>query len=600
MTRALPTLLFVITFSQFSFASLYSILPCPGATQQEVLDECQALQIKIISSSNNENFVLVNVTNESHLDNFCYYAKVRQLDQHLCFNTNILFVKVSNTSSSIIHENELKAHPSIPNLFYAYPNVRNDQELLIVKESLQLIDGVDYVGYNQVFTLNANVNDPLYPRQWAIENNGTPQQYNGTPGADMSVNIAWTTTTGSDQIRIAVLDSGVDTLHEDLSSNLLHGFDGFADSISDTHGHPTPNFSSDGHGTSCAGIIAAEGDNGLGIAGIAYGSKIIPVRIFYYLDYGTGIGIQATTNTNALLSGFAYAWRDLDADILSASAGLNGLFIQALGIDTTLVNAELQAAHIEARNWKGIPMFFSSGNDNSTEILWPANLPTTIAVGASSMCDERKSPSDCSGENWGGNYDLGLDIVAPGVKIATSDMMGASGFSTGNYTNTFNGTSASCPNAAGVAALILSINSNLYAEDIRAILNITAERVPGYVYDSLSIYGSWNTEMGHGRVNADSAITLAQTYQSSGGINETDDLFSFTVYPNPTTNEFTLKIQGNQTYELELLNIQGQVLLHKREVQSKDVIDLTELSSGVYFVRLHSKEASHDVRFIKK
>ena len=599
MTRIFFTLVCILSFSQVSFASLYAILPCNGETQTRIVDKCVARQLPIVSISNNENFVLVDVLSEDQLVDFCYYAEVRQRDHHICFNTNQLLVKASNLDLAIIESHNMEAHPSIPQLYYAYPPVDNEAQLLEAKEVLQALEGVEYVGFNQVFTLEASVNDPLYERQWAIENNGTPLQYNGTPGADMSVDDAWLTTTGSSSIKIAILDSGVDTLHEDLSNNLLTGFDGFADSINDTQGHPTPNYNTDGHGTSCAGIVAAEGDNGLGTAGISYNSKIIPVRIFYYLDYGAGIGVQATTNTAALLNGFAYAWRDMEADVLSASAGLNALFITALGIDTVLINAELQDAHVEARNWKGIPLFFSSGNDNNTDILWPANLPTTIAIGASSMCDERKSPSDCSNENWGGNYGEGLDVVAPGVKIATSDMMGSNGFAAGNYTNTFNGTSASCPNAAGVAALVLSVEPNLYAEDVRAILNITADRVPGYVYDSLSVHGTWNTEMGHGRVNADSAVLLAQTYQPGSGLTESS-AFVASIYPNPTGGSITLHVSNDQPFDLELINLQGQVLLTKKGLKEKDVLNLRDFASGVYILRLHTETQTFESRIVRR
>ena len=598
MIRFVLILLSTTLFNSLSIAGYYAIAPCDGETPENVILTCEARQLDVLNTV--EGYIIVKSLNSEALNDFCFFAEVKQMGHHVCFNRKSLLVKLQTASREIIDAYALVPHKFIPNLYACDPDVKNETELGAFKNELEQLEEVAYVGFNQVFTLEANVNDPLYARQWAIENNGTALQYNGTPGADMSVDSAWTITTGSPQIKIAVLDSGVDTLHEDLSNNLLPGFDGFASGGADTHGYPTPNYPGDGHGTSCAGIIAAEGDNGLGIAGVAYESKIIPVRIFYYLDYGPGIGIQATSTTDALLNGFSYAWRIAGADIISASAGLNSLFIDALGIDTTLINAELTDAFWQARNWKGIAMFFSSGNDDLNDVLWPANLNKTIAVGASSMCDERKSPSDCSGENWGGNYDLSLDVVAPGVKISTTDMTGTNGFSNNAYTYTFNGTSASCPNAAAVGALILSVNNGLQAEDVRAILNITADRVSGYVYDSTSVYGTWNSEVGHGRVNAYAAVQLAQSYQSSVGVSGINNSLSYSLFPNPTNDQFTIVFNGNITVDFDIVDLNGHVLVQKKQMHSAEIVDIHNLASGVYLVQIYSKNGRSQMRLIKK
>lgn len=575
--------LFVISFNT-TLAAYYSVEPCENVTQENFLIQLKSKGIKVIQVFREVNAVLVDVSSEEELSDVCFYAEVRIFEQKLCFNTRTLLVKLKTQNSPLVEELSLEPHAVIPALYYLRSSVHNGAELTALKTKIEEKIGVGSVSYNQVFTLSPTVNDPLYARQWAIENTGSAIQYNGTPGADMSVDSAWTITTGDPSIKIAVLDSGVDTLHEDLDIQLLPGFDSFADSANNTMGHPTPNYSSDGHGTSCAGIIGAIGDNGLGTAGIAYTSKMIPIRIFYYVDYGAGIGVQATTNTDALISGTGYAWRIADADILSTSAGLNNLFIQVLQVDTVLVNAEINEAYTDARNGKGIAMFFSSGNDNISDVLWPADLASTIAVGATSMCDERKNPSDCSGENWGGSFGEKLDVSAPGVKIATSDMTGANGFSATNYTYTFNGTSAACPNAAAVGALILSVNPNLEAEDVRAIINMTADRVAGYMYDSISPNGTWNTQMGHGRVNAFEAVKLAQTYVAGVELNETNQQ-QVLVFPNPTKGEVHVNttIKGEWTYEV--VNLQGKLILSGKSAVSAVSFNLTQ-PGGIYFVRV--------------
>ncbi|MEI2724400.1 MAG: S8 family serine peptidase [Verrucomicrobiota bacterium] len=108
----------------------------------------------------------------------------------------------------------------------------------------------------------------------------------------------------------------------------------------------------------------------------------------------------------------------------------------------------------------GCTVLFPTGNSNGA-VSYPATLANVISVTAMSMCNQRKSTTSCDGETlWGSNYGVNGDIY-PGVKIYTTDISGASGYGTGDYTATFNGTSSACPNAAGVMALILSINPSL-------------------------------------------------------------------------------------------------------------------------------------------
>lgn len=598
MNKVLLSILAVVSIAGNSNAAYFAIAPCENETPAALAEKCIKMDLTVIGDVQQNGFVIVDAS-EDKLSGFCYHAPVRIADEHLCYNTNKLLVKAEDASEDLISVYGLIPNRFVPDLYSFKASVKNEDELIGLRNELLNNPEVNYVSFNQVFTMDLNVNDPLYPRQWAIENTGSGIQYNGTPGADMSVDSAWTITTGDNNIKIAILDSGVDTLHEDLISNLLPGFDGFADSVQDTQGYPTPNYSMDGHGTSCAGIAAAAGDNGLGIAGIAYGSKIIPVRIFFYYDYGAPVGVQATTSTQALIDGAAYAWRDAGADILSSSAGLPDIYIGLLGIDTVLMNAELNAAYYEARNWKGIAMFFSSGNDDASDVLWPAKLSKTIGVGASSMCDERKSTVSCDGEAWGSNYGPGLDVMAPGVKISTTDMTGSPGFSSGNYTYTFNGTSAACPNAAGVGALILSVNPGLSGEDVRAIINITADRVPGYLYDSITPYGTWNNAAGHGRVNAYAAVQLAQTYVSTVNLNEDSDPV-INIYPNPTDGKIYISSGESSEYEMTITDAQGKLILTQTIYGSEiNSLDLNS-EAGLYFIRFRSDQKEKVYRIIKK
>lgn len=531
-------------------------------------------------------------------NDICYVAQLREYGKHIAFAKNEIIVRIRPGTDTklmeyIAHKNiRANKHAFIPDQYSILDIGVNDQQVLALQTELKKQNFVYLADVNFVHTLDANnTDDPLLSNQWAIQNNGTTTQGASTAGADMDVIAAWDKTTGDSTIKIGIFDSGVDTLHEDFSGNLLPGFDAFADSTQDTHGYPTPNYSSDGHGTACAGIVAAKGNNQTGIAGVAYSCKIVPVRIFYYQDIGFGLGIQPMTSQAALLDGTAYGWRVAKVDVMITSAGLGALEISFLGINTAVVNAELSEAFTDGRNGLGTPMFFSSGNDNSSNVLWPANLDYVIAVGASSMCDERKSSTDCSSESWGSTYGNGLDVVAPGVAITTTDMTGNNGYNNGNYTNSFNGTSAACPNAAAVGALILSANSSLYALNVKDILAQTAKKLSGYSFSSTLTHGTWNNEVGYGRVDAFEAVKLAETYIPNNSIASHADHLSFSIYPNPTNDMVNIALQEDGTKTVIIRDMQGKEIQRSIVNQDQFALSVYGLAKGIYVVEMHTKNS---------
>jgi hypothetical protein len=148
---------------------------------------------------------------------------------------------------------------------------------------------------------------------------------------------------------------------------------------------------------------------------------------------------------------------------------------------------------------------FAAGNDNENSVAYPARLSEVIAVGASSPCDERKSPSSCDGERWwGSNYGPELDVIAPGVLINTTDISSFRGYNaaSGDYTSTFNGTSAATPHVAGLAALVLSANPSLTPDRVQQIIQDTADDIGSPGRDD---------QTGYGRINAHQAILRAKS-----------------------------------------------------------------------------------------
>jgi subtilisin family serine protease len=585
-------LLFLFVFAAYQLrAQNVAVFFCQEVSQKDAVVFAETHHLELVSFLKYENVLLAKGTLSS-AENVCFVSEWKNKDNQVAFARNEIIVRLQTNGlqdfNNYIRDNsftKVKQHDFIPNQFTIYNVAEDEDALKQIASDLKQKKFVKASQVNFVHTLQAtSVDDPLFERQWSIKNTGSVLQGNGTPGADMNVDSAWSITTGGVDIKIAILDSGVDTLHEDLAANMLSGFDGFANDSLDTKGYPTPNFSSDAHGTACAGIAAAAGDNGLGVAGIAYTSKIIPIRIFYYQDYGGGIGVQPTTNTDALLSGSAFAWRVANADVMSTSAGLSPIFIFFLGIDTDVVNDEIEEAFNSGRGGKGVPMFFSAGNDDIDDVLWPANLPATIAVGASSMCDERKSPDDCSTESWGSTFGTNLDFVAPGTLIASTDITGALGYSATNYTFSFNGTSAACPNAAGVGALILSVKPNLHARDVKAVMNLTAKKIAGYDFDEQLEYGSWNTEVGYGRVDAYQALLKAQTYQSTVAVNTPEFYHAWTIYPNPSNGLMIFNLGDLNQADVSVFSADGKKVWEAKVNNGGQYNH--NLQSGVYFVRI--------------
>ncbi|MEO7445231.1 MAG: S8 family serine peptidase [Ferruginibacter sp.] len=355
-----------------------------------------------------------------------------------------------------------------------------------------------------VFSKLIKAENPIRPFQWNIRN-----QLNvpgAIVGADMKVENAWCYSTGTG-IRVAVIDDGVELTHPDLQANLLPGYDATGNNSA---GGPT---TTNPHGTNCAGIIASI-DNTIGTIGIAYNSRIIPIR--------QGIVVGNIYNTNSTWQSNCFNEAvSRGADIISNSWGGGSPSVQ--------LETAIQNAINTGRSGKGCVILFAAGNNNSV-ISYPSTLSYVISVGASTPCDTRKRSSNdpalvnpgvntdpegtsCDGEYyWGSNFGTGLDILAPGVIISTTDLTGSNGYDPGNYYNLFNGTSSACPNAAGVVALILAANPNLTGLQARNILEQTCIKVGGYNYQSNisnQPNGTWSNQAGYGRIDADRAVREA-------------------------------------------------------------------------------------------
>jgi len=306
--------------------------------------------------------------------------------------------------------------------------------------------------------MNIEPNDQYYQDQWAHQNSGQAVSYGGsyvgTPDCDTDTNEAWDISTGNSSSTIAILDTGV-SAHSEFNGRLVGGYNFISNNT---------NASDDqGHGTSCAGIAAAKGNNSGGIAGVCWDCLIMPVKV---LD-SSGFG-----DDNGIANGIQWA-ADNGADVISMSLGGGGY----VSYTESVINYATEIGSV---------VIAASGNDNSGSLSYPSGYDNCISVGALSPCNERKSTSSCDGENfWGSNYGSGLDFLAPGVRIHTTTM-------NGGYTSTFNGTSSACPHAAGIAGLIRSESNNISAYDIRLLMQQSADDIGGVGYDVQTGYGKVN------------------------------------------------------------------------------------------------------------
>ncbi len=308
--------------------------------------------------------------------------------------------------------------------------------------------------------------DPGFISQWGLAKIKAPEAF------DISM--------GSPAISIAIIDEGCDLTHEDITYK-LPGYD----AVTGTD-NPSPQ-PRDGHGTSCAGVAAANANNGKGGVGVAPNCKVLPIRI----AYGSN-GSWVTTDAK-IADGIRKAV-DRGADVLSNSWGG--------GAPNTFITSAFKYAQTNGRGGKGCPIAVATSNEDVRGVTYPANLSPTIpgflAVGASNEWDQRKSKTSQDGENWwGSNYGPEVDVVAPGVHIYTTDIMGTAGYGSGNYIPNFNGTSSATPHVAGLMGLILSVDPDLRSWEVEDIIKLTA--------DDLGTPGR-DEEFGFGRINCRRAL----------------------------------------------------------------------------------------------
>lgn len=321
--------------------------------------------------------------------------------------------------------------------------------------------------------------DPLYSDQWHLENTG---QGEGTPGADVNASAAWETTRGAG-VRIGILDGAFDTDHPDLEGAVAAAKD-FDDQGTDVR----PDTRDQTHGTPCAGLMAAR-ENGVGTVGVAPEADLVLAKMD--LSFAT------------------------DASLIEAIDWLGDQGVRVMSHSWGTYAVPDAVASVLA-TWKeqGVVIVFACGNDGDSlddpGVDDESELESVIGVVSTTNLNRRALYS---------NHGTAVDLAAPSgpewtegtLELTTTDVTGPFGYTLGDYTDGtvigdgFNGTSASAPIVAGVAALVVAANPELTPDQVYAILTSTADKVGLASYNT----DGWNRYLGYGKVNAGRAVAKA-------------------------------------------------------------------------------------------
>lgn len=439
-------------------------------------------------------------------------------------------------------------------------------------------------------------NDTYFFAQWHLHNTN---QNGSVLHRDVGAVRAWDITRGSTNVVVAVLDDGIELNHPDLAANIftnandpVNGVDddsnGFVDDVHgwdfwDGDNDPSPATADNNHGTATTGLVIAPADNGLGVAGMANRCRLLPVRV--YSDTSKDIDWADSVEYAAQF-----------ADVLSIS-----YFIDPLPASYDAI----RYAVTSGRGGKGCVICTAYGNDGVLRRYMAdlAAAPEVLGVSGTSNYDKR---------SWFGDYGPSLSMVGPAgggnIAMITTDRMGTNGYDkTLDYTlHDLQGTSFSCPLAAGAAALIISEHPDWSGLKVRRQIEATCDKIDAEAFPYNS--RGWNPQYGYGRLNVWAALTTTpatwdtfepdntaatakpiedgeQQYRSlSTGVDA--DWVSFTI---TNTADIQLTVVGATNAGLELYNAAlSRIATNNSGYPSYCYLIATNLSATTYYARVFS------------
>jgi serine protease len=469
-----------------------------------------------------------------------------------------------------------------------------DEARALAAELVARDPSVEYAEPDRIMTHMMTPNDSRYSEQW---------DYYETTGG-LRLPAAWDKSTGAG-IKVAVIDTGYRP-HADLSGQILQGYDFISDTAvsndgngRDTdasdpgdwivagecgNGYPAQDQNSSWHGTHVAGTIAALTNNGTGVAGVAYGAKIVPARVLgkcggYTSDIadaivwasgGTVSGVPANANK---------------AQVINMSLGGSGT------CDATTQNA------INSARSRGTVVVVAAGNEavNASNSS-PANCSGVITVAATNRSGGRASYS---------NYGTIVDVAAPGGDSGTGGAIlstlnaGTRSPGADSYAS-YMGTSMATPHVAGVVALMLAKNPSLTPDDVEAKLKSTARAFPascsgcgtGIVDASAAVDAATGTTPTQAEVESNNTLATANSVATSGTLvnanmgSSTDTDYFLVQLPAGKTLASTMTPNATSDYDLYIYNSAGTLLTRSENgsgvVDSASVINNGTSTAAVY------------------
>ncbi|MDI6799560.1 MAG: S8 family serine peptidase [Actinomycetota bacterium] len=443
------------------------------------------------------------------------------------------------------------------------------EELVLAYRSSGLVEFAESNGFRQAARVP---NDPRFHEQWNLNLIGAP--------------LAWDISTGSSEVVVAVIDTGIDLHHPDLAANIWQNSDeipanGLDDDnngfIDDSYGwnfvdgnNSVADDDSNGHGSHVAGIIAAVSDNALGIASLAQKCPVMPIK---------GLNRQGYGDDYKIAKAITYAV-DNGADIINISFG-----------GSSRSEALLRAVEYARR--KDVVVVAAAGNDAQAEVIYPAAFPYVIAVSATDVHDNIAPYS---------NYGDAVDLAAPGGDSRRPIL---STSRSASYTYGM-GTSLATPHVAALAALIRSAHPALKANEVERALESSALDRGDY---------GWDRYYGFGRIDAAKALispliisdpyepndTFATAYPISFGrlkakmakYADDFDTYSFTVSDPPKELSIILSnIPEASNYEVKLYDYLHRPLNVSNGQGAKERIDYRAVSSGTYYISISARRGS--------
>lgn len=431
--------------------------------------------------------------------------------------------------------------------FDPHQDVQNLQEILLRDPNVELAQK------NPIYSIQRNL-DPFLVQGdlWGIKK--------------VQAEGAWEKSTKGEGIVVAVIDTGVDMVHPDLAENIFtnineipeNGLDDDANGfVDDIHGWNFVSIGNDptddnNHGTHVSGTIAAVGENGIGVIGVAFKSKIMPIKIFPR----NGIGSRGAVES------IVYA-TDMGADVINTSWGSR----------TTCDESNVLFHALNYAYGRGVTVVSAAMNENEDVANFsPVGCPNVIAVSATDSSDGKASFS-----NWGSR----IDVAAPGVGIYSSII-------SGHQYGLMSGTSMAAPHVSGLAALILAQFPTYTNNQVRQLIRSSADDIGARGIDPY---------FGFGRINAARALGAPSPVPDSQAPSSPLDLRWESILSNRMSLTWSPSTDNGEMagYLLDL-STSSEFTSFVKEYQSRDVGNMTSFTlnnlqpTTTYYVRLQAKD----------